>query len=262
MRIIAIVFITLIVSACSSDQDAETVQIIFLHHSTGNTVWLGSTSSTLAKLNTKGDVEKYFSKYNRSNDTDYRIFEMNFPKSEPYGWSNYPYDYYNIWVKNAGQVEYMEEPTLEILTEQYDVIIFKHCFPVSSILEDTGFPDINSQAKRLEHYKLQYAAIKEKLHEFPEHIFILWTPAALEKSSTNEEQALRTRSFYTWIMEEWDDEGDNIFLWDFYDYETEQGLYLKDEYAAGPGDSHPNSNFAARLSPLFSQFIIDCIENF
>lgn len=261
MRIIAFVVIIALMTGCSSDQDVETKQIIFLHHSTGYTVWLGNTSSAISKITRKGDVQKIFSEYNRSNNTNYRIFEMDFPQSEPYGWSNYPYDYYNIWVKNAGDSEYLEEPTLEILTNQYDVIIFKHCFPVSSILEDTGIPDINLQARRVENYKLQYEAIKDKLHEFPEHIFILWTPAALVKNSTNEEQAIRAQNFYIWILEEWDEEGDNIFPWDFYDYETEGGLYMKDEYAKGPDDSHPNSDFAARLAPLFSQFIIDCIEN-
>ena len=34
---------------------------------------------------------------------------MSFPKPNPYGWNNYPYDYYNIWVKNAGEELYMEE---------------------------------------------------------------------------------------------------------------------------------------------------------
>ena len=261
MRVIAFVVIIALMTSCSSDQDAEMNQIIFLHHSTGNTVWMGNTKSIIYRITNKGDAQKYFSDYNKSNNTNYGIFETDFPKSEPYGWKNYPYDYYNIWVKNAGDSEYLEEPTLEILTGQYDIIILKHCFPVSSILEDTGIQDINSEEKRLENYKLQYDALKEKMREFSENKFILWTPSALVKNSTNEEQAKRTQNFYYWIIEEWDEEGDNIFLWDFYDLETEGGLYMKEEYAAGANDSHPNSDFAARLTPLFCQFIIDCIEN-
>ncbi len=38
--------------------------------------------------------------------------EVAFPKSKPYGWNNYPYDYYNIWVNNAGPKPFMKEPTL------------------------------------------------------------------------------------------------------------------------------------------------------
>ena len=60
---------------------------------------------------------------------------------------NDPYDYYNIWVKNAGNEPYKGEPTLEILTSKYDVIIFKHCFPSSNVEPDTGAPDINSKNK-------------------------------------------------------------------------------------------------------------------
>ena len=56
----------------------------------------------------QADISKYF------------IEEKIFPKAEPYGWNNYPYDYYNIWVKNAGEQPFMEEPTLEILTKEYD----------------------------------------------------------------------------------------------------------------------------------------------
>jgi len=76
--------------------------IIFLHHSTGYNIWLGNTNKYISKLTGKGDVIKCFDKYNRKNNTDYHITEQFFPKSSPYGWNNYPYDYYNIWVKNAG----------------------------------------------------------------------------------------------------------------------------------------------------------------
>ena len=88
------------------------------------------------------------------------IEEMAFPKASPYGWHNYPYDYYNIWVKNAGNEPFMEEPTLEILTKQYQVVIFKHCFPVSNIQPDQDSADINSDFKSLSNYKLQYLALK------------------------------------------------------------------------------------------------------
>jgi hypothetical protein len=62
------------------------------------------------------------------------------------------------------------------------------------------------------------------------------------------------------MMNEWNEEGDNIFLWDFYKLETEGELYLKPEFASGPDDSHPNPEFSGRVAPLFGQFIIDCIE--
>ena len=236
-------------------------KIIFLHHSTGRCIWVGGTNELAVKLGRKGAVQKYFDEYNLKNNTDYIITEQVFPKKEPYGWKNYPYDYYNIWVKNAGENYYVGEPTLEILSKEYDVIIFKHCFPVSRILEDNGNPDIDSEEKRLENYKLQYNALKKKMHSFPETKFIVWTPAALLKDQTTSAQAIRTSEFYRWLIDEWKEDGDNIFIWDFYKYETEGGLYLLDKYATGPGDSHPNKNFSERLAPVFSQYIIDILEN-
>lgn len=236
-------------------------KIIFLHHSTGRCIWVGDTNELAVRLGRKGTVQRYFDEYNRKNNTDYVITSQPFPKKEMYGWKNYPYDYYNIWVKNAGENTYLGEPTLEILTREYDVIVFKHCFPVSRILEDKGMPDINSEEKRLENYKLQYNALKRKMHSFPGTKFIAWTPAALLKEQTTPGQAMRTNEFYRWMLDEWDEPGDNIFIWDFYKYETEGGLYMLEEYVSGPGDSHPNKAFSERLAPLFSQFIIDVLEN-
>jgi hypothetical protein len=237
-------------------------KIIFLHHSTGKNIWLGKTNRYINKLTGRSDILKYFREYNHKNGEDYRIEESVFPKKHPYGWKNYPYDYYNIWVKNAGEAKYLEEPTLEILTKKHDVIIFKHCYPVSRILPDTGFPDINSDVRRIENYKLQYKALKDKMHQFPETKFIIWTPAVMVKNQLSEDEAKRTFEFYKWMTEVWDERGDNIFVWDFYKYETEGGLYLIDKYAEGPDNSHPNRSFSAKVSPLFCRFITEVINGF
>ena len=236
-------------------------KIIFLHHSTGEAIWKGKTNRYIYRLTGKGDVQKYIGTHNRKNKTNYNITAVNFPKSVPYGWNNYPYDYYNIWVKNAGNTPFLEEPTLEILTTKYNVIIFKHCFPVSRINPDTGTPDINSDVKSIENYKLQYDALKHKMHEFPDKKFIVWSPAANTKNKSQEDEAIRTREFYSWMINEWDEKGDNIFIWDFYNYETEGGLYLTDKNAHSPDNSHPGIEFSAKLAPLFGQFIIDVIES-
>jgi hypothetical protein len=237
-------------------------KIIFLHHSTGMRIWIGKTNRYIYKLTKRGGLESYIKKYNRVHKTAFNITHRNFPSNSSYGWNNYPFDYYNIWIKHAGNEPYMGEPTLEILTRNYDIIIFKHCFPVSNIKEDTGSPDINSDEKRLENYKLQYEALKSKMHEFPATKFIIWTPAVKVKSSLTEAEARRTQQFYEWIMNEWDEKGDNIFLWDFYKYETDGGLYMKEEYSSGSaGDSHPSKQFSALITPKFAQYITNVAEN-
>ncbi len=140
-----------------------------------------SVQSWQKQLADKAKLPSLFEKYNKENNKNYLIKEMTFPKASPYGWHNYPYDYYDIWVKNAGNQPYMEEPTLEMLTKQYQVIIFKHCYPVSNIQADKDSADINSDYKSMANYKLQYAALRDKLHEFPGTKFIVWTGAAQVK---------------------------------------------------------------------------------
>lgn len=237
------------------------MKIAFLHHSTGHVVWRGTTSRWTAKLLGKSAVGSWMSDYNEANDTSYEIEETNFPTTdEGYPWANYPYDYYNIWVKNAGDAPYQGEPTLEMLTRDYDVVVFKHCFPVGLILPDTGAADVDSDEKRLENYKLQYAALKEKMRSFADTTFVVWTGAALTETATTPEQAQRTREFFDWVKAEWDEAGDNIFVWDFYELQTEGGLYLKPAYASAPDDSHPTPEFGQRVAPLLGQRIVDVIE--
>ena len=155
----------------------------------------------------------------------------------------------------------MEEPTLEMLTKDFDVIIFKHCFPVSNIKEDSGSPDIDSPVKSIENFRLQYDALKVKMHQFPENKFIVWTPAVNTEKRMTGDEAIRTRQFRDWVVNEWDEKGDNIFVWDFYELETEGGLYLAEKNAYSPDNSHPGKIFSARVAPLFGKFIIDVIES-
>lgn len=99
------------------------------------------------------------------------------------------------------------------------------------------------------------------MQEFPKNKFILWTPAVYTKKGMTEAEALRTKQFYEWMRDEWDEKGDNIFIWDFYKYETDGGLYLAERNAFGPDNPHPGKSFAGRVAPLFGKFIIDVIES-
>jgi len=260
MRIFLTILFVILLTGCSKNSEPMK-KIVFLHHSTGYSIWAGNTNRYIYKITGQGDVLKYFKKHNSKNRTGYEISDRFFPQKEPYGWNNYPFDYYNIWVKNAGVRPYLEEPTLEILTADFDVIIFKHCFPVSNIEEDSGFPDIESPAKRIENYRMQYDALKAKMHQFPENKFIVWTPAVNIQNRMSGDEAIRTRKFRDWVVNEWDEKGDNIFVWDFYELETEGGLYLAEKNAYSPDNSHPGKEFSAMVAPLFSKFVIDVIES-
>ena len=267
-----VVFVLLIApvvfyGSCSGEKGSgDGMSIILLHHSTGGVIWDGDLSQVNPDVvrdnpRLKSQIPLLFAQYNKETSKDYLIKEMSFPKAEPYGWNNYPFDYYNIWVKNSGVKAFMKEPTLEILTDQYKVLIFKHCFPSSNIVADDIEADINSDIKSLQNFKLQYEALRDKLHEFPDNKFILFTGAVQVRQFLTEEEAYRAREFHDWVTQEWDQPEDNIFLWDLYQLQTEEGLYFKDEYAVSPEDSHPNKTFAGRAATLLFNRIIDVIDN-
>jgi hypothetical protein len=212
---------------------AGAAEIIFLHHSTGGIIW-------------DGGVQQWF----QQNAPQHSIVEQWFPGNVD---GNYPYDYWNIWVNQAGT----GDPTLETLTAQYRMIVFKHCFPVSAIEENTGVPNIASDEKRLENYYLQYNALKDRLHQFS-NIFLVWTGAVQIQGSISAESAQRMRTFVDWVKNVWDEPGDNIYIFDFYALETEGGLYLRNGYAADEG--HPTDAFAQMVAPWFSQRIVNVLN--
>lgn len=239
-------------------------KILFLHHSTGEIIKNGGIHQFPGIgrfINQTPLVSKWLKNYNRSNNTNYVFVDMYFPSKEKYGWKNYPYDYYNIWVKHAGNQPYLNEPTLEILTKHYNLIIIKHCYPVCNIEEDINRPDVDSSKKSLENYKLQYTALKQKMHEFPNTKFLIWTGAAQVESNISEEKAKRAKVFFEWVRKNWYSPDDNIYIWDFYELETEGTLYLKPEYASSPIDSHPNRSFARKVYKQFCKRIVEVIEN-
>jgi len=256
---------SLLLSGCEeSKKDVEGFNIIFLHHSTGDVIWKGGSNSFEIKgvrIGEAYDVPEWFNEYNSKNGTSYSIKEQVFPKQKPYGWNNYPYDYYNIWVKNGGDKPFMSEPTLEILSRKYDMVILKHCYPVIDLKSDSTNIDVNSQQKTIENYKLQYNALKQKMLNFPDTKFLVWTGAVRVESQSSKEDAILAREFFNWVKTEWDSENDNIFLWDFYELETEGELFLKSEYATSLNNSHPNKIFAQKVVPYFCQRIVDIIEN-
>ena len=261
------------VLSCNNKDNSSDLNIVFLHHSTGEIIWNGAPPNIIQRVAKKisdrfenvisknAMLPSLISKHNKENSTHYSIKAIEFPKIKPYGWNNNPYDYYNIWVKHAGKEPYLKEPTLEILTEEYQVIIFKHCFPVSNIQADKDSSDINSNYRSLTNYQLQYLALREKMNSFPETKFILFTGAAQVRSNIKVDEAERAKEFFNWVINEWDIQNDNVYVWDLYELETEGGLYLKDDYAASSHDSHPNEIFAQRVTKLLFNRIVDIIEN-
>ncbi len=152
------------------------------------------------------------------------------------------------------------ELNLDDLVASYDVIVWKHCFPVSAIGPDGASPSVSSPEKTIANYQLQYEALKARMRQFPDKRFLVWTGAALVEGATDLASAQRAQQFFAWVKDAWDEPGDNVYVWDFQQLETGGGPYLLPGNAASTTDSHPNATFAARVAPLVARRIVDVIE--
>lgn len=230
-------------------------KIIFLHHSTGSGVYSG------------GNVSGWFSSYNSNNLTQYQISERSYPTT-PYPWENYPYDYWNLWINGACNSSDPDIECMNTLTQDYDVVIYKHCFPGAGVLADTGSPSISSSRKSLENYKLQYRALRDMMDSYPDNIFIIWTLAPLHRLASNDNDAARAKQFVDWVKGDFLTEDSqphpNIYIFDFFGNAAGADNYLRYEYeiSHSSSDSHPNTLANQTIGPIFAQFIIDSIEDF
>jgi uncharacterized protein YjdB len=254
-----IILILSIVSTLS----AFSQKAIFLHHSTGSGVYY------------EGNVESWISDYNSANSTSFQVSERSYPTGS-YPWDNYPYDFWNLWVNNACNSGESSIECLNTLTQDYNVIIFKHCFPGAGINEDSGSPDVNSSEKTLGNYKAQYRALRAKMDSYPNNKFIVWTLAPLHRNATNANDAARAREFVDWVKNIWlTEDGNphsNIIIFDFFGIVAELNASptngkvncLKYQYEGDHNgdDSHPNYAANQTAGPLFAQLIASSLESF
>jgi hypothetical protein len=235
---------------------------IFLHHSTGGYLY------------EQGNVAQWISNYNSQHGTNYQLSERAYPDT-PYPWANYPFDYWNLWINNQCNNSNPNIECLDKLTQSYDVIIFKHCFPGASVQADYGSPLISSSVQTLANYKLQYRALRALMDSYPSKKFILWTLVPLHRLETTPENAARAREFVNWVKSSWlTEDGQahpNIYIFDFFGYAAEnnptpingQINCLKYDYEISHTniDSHPNVAANQTIGPIFAEFIVNTIRS-
>jgi hypothetical protein len=242
---------------------AMSQKAIFLHHSTGWGVY------------TEGHVAEWIANYNNDHATSYVLDQRSFPGA-PYPWDNYPYDYWNLWINNVCDNSNPGIACMDNLCANYDVIIFKHCYPGAGIIDDPANPVAGSPVRSLATYKLQYRALRDLMDSYPDNKFIVWTLAPLHRLVTNATIAARARTFVDWVKNDWLTEDGkqhpNIYIFDLFGYLAEsnpspaQGAVncLKYEYEfqhENTDDSHPNTLANETVGPLFAQFIVNTIES-
>lgn len=242
--------------------NAESQKVIFLHHSTGGNLY------------NQGNVAQWITNYNSSHSTNYQVTDRYYPET-PYPWANYPYDYWNLWINNQCNNANPNIECMDKLAQNYDVIVFKHCFPGALIEADNGSPSVSSSYQTLANYKLQYRALRTLMDSYPTKKFILWTLAPLHRLATTPAHAARSKEFVDWVKNAWLTEDGkshpNIYIFDFFNLaaETSQnpanGLVncLKYVYEGShtDSDSHPNLLANQTIGPLFAEFIVNTIRS-
>lgn len=239
-------------------------KILFIHHSTGGNVY------------TQGNVAAWMTNYNTTHAKNYQLTERAYPDT-PYPWENYPYDYWNLWVNPASTCNSsnVNIECISSLVQNYNVIVFKHCFPGAGIGADQATSSVSSNVKTLGNYKLQYRALRAIMDGYPNNKFIVWTLAPLHRNATNVADAARAKQFVDWVKNTWLTEDGkshpNIFIFDFWGIVAESSTTpangqvncLKYAYEGdhNGNDSHPNQAANQVAGPLFGQCIVNAIEN-
>lgn len=247
-------FIFSLLFAISLNVNAQ--RIGFLTHSVGSGLYQ------------EGKVAEWFTNYNSANGTDFTIQRRSYP-AEPYPWDNNPYDYWNVWVNGN-----CSEECFPSLLERFDIVIMKHCYTAAKIEADINAPDIASDRKSIENYKLQYRAIRDLLDSHPDTKFIVFTLTPRHRLRTYAAEAARAKSFAEWVKNEWLQEDGkehrNIFIFDWWGYVAEDNATpehgavncLRYEYEKdhSTDNSHPNLTANETMAPIFARFIVDVAD--
>jgi hypothetical protein len=140
----------------------------------------------------------------------------------------------------------------------FDVIIFKSCYPVTAIKDDA----------QLETYQQYYRTIRDTIDRFPEKLFIPMTPPPLRASLTTPEQAARARQFADWMTSDAFTGGrENIAVYDFFDAlaapasDLTNANTLQPRFCLpDPNDSHPNRTANEQTVDSWVNFVVAAIR--
>lgn len=239
-----VLFVIVGLTAPAAAQEAP-VRIIFMHHSTG----LG--------LITQGGVRPAFSQlgyefwdhgYNEEGLVDASgnwlgiNWEVPDDNTDPDGW-------YAIFDQPV------TDPPANTFSHmlEYDVIIFKSCFPSSDIYDEDMF-----QA-----YQQYFLSMRDVMDQHPDKLFIPFTPPPLVPNETSPENAARARRWSEYLTSpEYLEGHPNIAVFDFFSTLADEDGFLRAEYRSDEWDSHPNQLANSTVGPVFVEFVDQAIRAF
>lgn len=258
------------VSEESEGHPENSVQLIFIHHSTGEN-WLSDDNGQLGMA---------------LQNNNYSVSDTN------YGWGPDSIgDRTDIgnwweWFRGPDSDDYLA--TLYQESEQNSeysrifpgsgeenvIIMFKSCFPNSALdgnASDTP-PSISknnlkgessdSEYHTIANAKGIYIDILKYFETQQDKLFIVITAPPLGRNSTSAQQSNNAREFNNWLTSEWLEnyEYDNVAVFDFYDVLTDHGRSNYLEFSDDPWDDHPSQEGNRNATEEFIPFLNDAYQ--
>jgi hypothetical protein len=142
---------------------------------------------------------------------------------------------------------------------RHEVILFKSCFTAGPITSDQMLAD----------WQNDYLAIRNRIDQHPERLFILLTTPPRHSCQTAPEYSARERFLADWLKSaEFLSGHPNLVVFDFFDLLAESDPAspnyntLRTEYRRPDCDSHPNTLANETIGPLLVNFVDAAIHAF
>jgi hypothetical protein len=142
---------------------------------------------------------------------------------------------------------------------EFDVVIFKSCFPVTRITNE----------QQLKAYQTYYFSIRDTIDKYPNKLFISMTPPPLRANLTDSKNAERARQFANWMQsQEYLENRDNLIVFDYFNTlatepTSKESNVLRPEFRKLVWlDSHPNKLAHQTVAPQWVGFIVKAINKF
>lgn len=270
---VSLVVVAMLLVVFAAKTDAAGDDCVFIHHSCGAN-WLSNSLNTA--LVNKSYIDE-------RNDIYYGT-SMSPDAGRPASLGGAPGDNTNMnhWILWFN--DYLERvKTFGCADGENKIIMFKSCYPISDIGSDgtePGSPFSGTQS--IVNYKsvyrhpsgsgstytnggYTYYPLEDIFAANPGTLFIIVTAPPLCYGCTDDDNALRARTFNNWLKNNWlgDYNGNhptykNVRVFDWFDVlanATDHATYpnrLKEEYGGSGGDSHPNSTANAASTVIFA----------
>ncbi len=220
---------------------------IFLHHSTGGSVWGPNGSSTSVPL----EIASYNSRHGLGGDSAVTLNETAWPVTP---WDNEWERWHRIFY-NMDTIDADIRPWLAA----NKIVMIKSCYPSSDMWAGVGsaLDTLAWTRKSLWNYKWHWRKIVAVMRENHHNFFILWTNIPLLASATDAMEASLSSQFSRWakdtLAQGLDAEvgafPDNVYVFDIFHKLADSAGMMPMSLAIGPGDNHPNAAATELVAP-------------